>query len=274
MGLIRPSFSIALMNIRKWLINPRIYILLLLLFIILYDPCSEITAISMGLGIKGPPYLFPMIVNDQFIRLFINFGLIMLLCDAPFVDTTRPFIIIRSRKRLWALGQFVYIFVSSAIYLFTIFFLTIIMTIPSLGAGDDWGELFFTINRTGVSGRISPVIMREFSPFWALFQSLILGWLSFVFLGMLIFAINILFNQTIGSIVAAGLVLLSGEQIPILKWILPTSLQVVGSLNVSGTSGRPSLVYAYFYILLLIVALIGVNLRIVRVKEIGMTPAF
>lgn len=274
MAFIKACLHISFMNLRKWLTTPRLYILIFLLFIILYEPCAEIYEYSSAIQLKTPPWVFLFIMDTQYRRIFIMFGAVMLFCDAPFLDKVQPYIIVRSKKSNWVLGQFMYIMFAAALYLIFIYIITILLTIPVINFDNDWGKIFISL---GYAPRlrsisISSYIIGAYTPFWALLQTLTLNWLLFVFLGMLMFNINLVFPHAVGSIVAVALILLGVERLPKLSWILPTTMSWLSLLDTSFSFKNPSIIYSYIYFLFLIFLLLGLSHYLILRKAIETAP--
>ena len=57
-------------------------------------------------------------------------GLILLLCDAPFIESDHPALLLRSGRRTWTAGQVLYIAGTSAVYFAVVYLLTVLVLLP------------------------------------------------------------------------------------------------------------------------------------------------
>lgn len=92
-------------DLRKLLSSQRFYLAVLLVLFVIRDyllPCKEwFVALSCNIT----PWIFPHVTDDLFIQMTIMCGLIFVLNDAPFLDDMQLFIIVRSGRGTWCLGQ-------------------------------------------------------------------------------------------------------------------------------------------------------------------------
>ena len=66
--------------------------------------------------------------------------LIFIYCDAPFIDKNQIYILMRCKRKLWGIGQIIYIFMTSAIYFSLIAAMTIVLNIRNIEYMNDWGK--------------------------------------------------------------------------------------------------------------------------------------
>ena len=62
MGKVFACFSIALHNFKKWAVNPRLYILLLMEVLYLHSRLSPVGELCVRTGYKVTPYLLPFLL--------------------------------------------------------------------------------------------------------------------------------------------------------------------------------------------------------------------
>ena len=95
---------------------------------------------------------------------------------------------------------FSYIIICSFLYTLLHLFFTIIFNIRYMQWGITWGDVLGSAGTSGIMTSlniryntvgISGSVIRYFTPMQAMFFSFILMWLSLVFVGMLIYVINI-----------------------------------------------------------------------------------
>jgi hypothetical protein len=198
-------FLCGWLNIRKWANNPRIYIIALLLMAFLFAQLSGIRDFCAGAQIGVTPWLFPFIMDDLFCLFVVMLGIVLLFCDAPFVDSHQPAVIMRMGKPAWALGQIWYIMIASALYFAAVIALSILVMIPYVGFSAAWGDVILTIAQmgAGVQGLagvgFNYSVILDYSPLSAMVWCFVLSWLIGVFIGLINFIVNQMFGRGFGT---------------------------------------------------------------------------
>ena len=132
MDKIREALFVSSNNFKKWAVNPRIYIVLLLLIGYITMMLNCVNDFCSKSGYKITPWVFPFFIAQPYSLLMILLGLILLFCDAPFMESEQPYIIMRSGREIWTAGQILYIVLSSAIFFAIVELLTILLLLPNL----------------------------------------------------------------------------------------------------------------------------------------------
>lgn len=276
MNNIKICFSIATNNIRKWSANPRIYVLLILMIMFSWHYVSPYVSAAKTLGYRVTPWIFPHMVNYFNLQRFIMLGLILLFCDAPFMDNTQPYVIIRSKKTTWAIGQIIYIALATAIYLITLICLTLIILLPTMYFSAGWGKILTTLANSNAGSKfgldyISYSIVSSFSPIQAMILSLILEWLVGILLGLVMFATNMYFKRGVGAIVAIAIVMFDtfvGFGSVYVSKLSPVSFPRLGIIDSSGISSKPSPGYICAFFIISIAVLIFMSVRSIKRKSL------
>ena len=205
-------FSICAHNLRKWLINPRIYVVFITASLYLHSILSPILIFCKNSGHNISLYVFPFIMSHTNSVTLIMLGVILLFCDAPFIEIDQPYIIMRSGRKVWTLGQILYILIASFIYFFFILAFSCLILLPHIEFGMEWGKVIGTFAQTSVAPQHNIVIPFSFSiynaylPIVAMILSFLNCFLISFILGMLIFMLNLNFSRFTGVVVAALLV--------------------------------------------------------------------
>ncbi|BAE83937.1 hypothetical protein DesLBE_5324 [Desulfitobacterium sp. LBE] len=282
MDKLRKILFCSMQNLLKWSANPRIYVLGLLLLVFLSESVRPIAEFSSAVNVPVTPWVFPYLALHQLVLLCIMLGVVLLFCDAPFIDAHQPYVIIRSGKKNWLWGQILYIMIAAALYFLFIVLCSILMLLPNLTYANEWGKVFSTLaltdagNQFKVALPISYQLQHAYTPMSAMVWSFLMSWLVGVFLGLLMFVLNMRFKREIGAVVATALVFLqyfAFEASGFLTFSLsPVSWASLGNLDITHTSALPSLTYA-------VCALIGLNLILIllanllnRKKSIDVLP--
>ncbi|WP_025688567.1 hypothetical protein [Paenibacillus zanthoxyli] len=282
MNSIPNYFSISGNNIRRWFTNPRIYILIALLLILMWTYLGPILFFSKGIGYRVAPWVFPFISNFSYTQRFMMLGIVFLFCDAPFVNEGQPYLLIRSGRTHWALGQILYIMLATAIYFLFLAVISILMLTPNLFLSTDWGKLLGTLAQTSVGQDfnvhlpISYKIQTMYTPVQAFSLSLLLDWCAGTLLGLTIFITNIYLNRAIGAILASAIILLDvavyNNFTDYAYHFSPVSMARLAVLDPSGMSLRPTFLYACIFFMAAIIVLSIIAVLSVHKREIEISP--
>ncbi|GAB6172484.1 hypothetical protein JCM15765_19620 [Paradesulfitobacterium aromaticivorans] len=266
MAKIFRILSCSTQNLRKWSANPRIYVLVLLLLGLLSEVIRPIADFSSAVQVAATPWVFPYLALSQRVLLLLMLGIVLLFCDAPFIDAHQPYVIIRSGKKDWLWGQIVYIMLASALYFLFIAIISALMLLPNLTFSREWGKIFGTLaltdagNQFNIGLPISYRLQLAYTPVGAMAFSFMMNWLVGTFLGLLMFVLNMRFAREIGAVVVTAFVFLEYFAFEANGFLLfslsPVSWASLGTLDITHTSALPSLTYA-------VSVLSGLNLTLI-----------
>lgn len=276
MKLFRTSFFICIQNFRKWTTDYRIWILGIIICILIHSYWSDMEIISNSIGIKPSQWIFPFLYSQFYMKLIFTLPLILIFCDAPFTDSNQIFVIMRSGRKSWALGQILYIFMTSAVYYIFIFAATLFFSLSCSDWSMEWGKVINTIAHTNIAQNngaffveASSLITTFFSPVQAVWFTFLLSTLSAAVLGLIIFFVNITTNaKSIGMAVSASLAVLSfmvanGDLDYLLKFS-PMSWNTLNNVDVGGKTFNPSFEYCiavYLGFIFILTILIMIKIR-------------
>lgn len=188
--------SIAVRNIRKWPNNPRILTIIIFLVITILWCVLPIRAFLCDVGIAISPWLFPFVSADLYVQVAIILCSVFLFSDAPFIDESAPYVIIRSGRHLWAAGQILYIFMASAMLVLFIVLLTLLPFVNRIEWTVEWGKAIGTISLTNAASVYNiPFVLYQriiysFSPVSAMGLSMLLNWMMCSLIGLIMFVFN------------------------------------------------------------------------------------
>ena len=60
-------------------------------------------------GMSGDAILFAFQMDDGITRMLFYFGVVLLFCNAPFMDDQQMFVLVRTGRLRWFAGQLAYI---------------------------------------------------------------------------------------------------------------------------------------------------------------------
>lgn len=153
MGKVFACFSIALHNFKKWAVNPRLYILLLIEVLYLHSRLSPVGELCARTGYKVTPYLLPFLLDEGSAVMMLFLGVVLLFCDAPFIEDEQPYIMLRSGRRIWFIGQMLYIVMASVLYFIVLYFISVLVLLPHIEWSTVWASCFLRFRRHQQQGR-------------------------------------------------------------------------------------------------------------------------
>jgi hypothetical protein len=234
------------------------FVLAFTVFITIFTVSREIAIFSQNLGFSVNAIgILPHLYNNRFYRLFIQFGIVLLFCNAPFATANSNFIIIRTGYKKWFAGQALYILIASFLYTVFVFGATLIPVISNLTFQTTWGEVFSTLAQisNNVSLQIQFGLQLKYDVADAFLHTFFLLFLFSFMVGLLIFFMNSFINRISGIIAATTLILVAlvpeWTQYPMqIRKISPGSLTQIMQLDNQGVTEYPSIKYAYAFLVL------------------------
>ena len=206
MKVLKSSFAFCFYRFNKWRYDYKNYVIFILLFIMIFQYTRGIYAMSQLTGERVTPWLFTFLFCDYYVaigvlKIFIFFGVVLLFCNAPFRDNTIIYLISRSNRLIWLVGDLIYIVLTSVIYIGSIFVINMICFLPRITFLNDWGKVIGTLAYTDAQMQyastlvVSPLILDQYSYWEATLLTFVLSSLGCIFLGVLIYTINSLSNS-------------------------------------------------------------------------------
>lgn len=203
----------ARVNFRKWLTTPRFYVIFAVIIIFEYYTFAGMSKVAAHFDLNSAPWVFPFFLGNPIMFVIMGSLTTLFYCNAPFADAHTPFLIVRTGRRNWIIGQMIYIYLSSFIYTSCFFLLSILMLLPRIEFTTEWGTLLHTISKSPIevmeqAGTIISFVPHEellelLTPIQATALAFLLFWLVTAFVGVLICSFNIVIGRMSG-IVAAG----------------------------------------------------------------------
>lgn len=227
-------FRITAFNLRKNLFSAQVITIAFLIATFLLHNLEPVAIFSSYVGIKVTPYAFPHLINDFICQLIMVAGSIALFWNAPYEDESYMYVICRSGKTCWALGQILYILSVSLIYVTFLLFCSVVPLAGHLEIGSEWGKIWGTLAKTDAGADfgqmffVTEYLQNKYSPGAALLYSFFLEWGCISWIGLLIYCLNKAFSGPVGTVVGAFFVLLdicvSNDWMPWARLFSPVSL--------------------------------------------------
>ncbi|MCF2647039.1 hypothetical protein [Niallia circulans] len=281
MKLFNVASYVCLQNFRKWQVDYRVWIIAILLFMFTQIFTKEIIEFSKAINIEVTPWIFPFLFTQKFVKLLFFFPLILLFCDAPFIDDNQAYVIARSGRIPWSIGQIAYIIIASSIYFLFLLFLTIIINISHIQFTSSWGKVLGTLANTNASSVIglktfvSRNILYYFTPLQAMWFTFFLSWLVGIVLGLVIYVINSISNTRIWGVLTASILLVLDATVtgfPSIYRFSPVSWSNLDRIDINGTTQMPSISYIYIGLAILIIGMIILGIIANRKQSIHVLP--
>ena len=116
MNWVRPVVSITMQNFRKWKQDCRIWIAFGIVLVLIHSATKGLSGLCAYTGVRLSPWIFPFLYGSYYSKLLFFFPLVLIFSNAPFMDRNQLYVVIRSGRYRWCLGQMLYIILASALY--------------------------------------------------------------------------------------------------------------------------------------------------------------
>lgn len=262
------SIRICVQNLRKWLGNSRIYIAFVIVFLFTLIYTKGLWLVADNVGEKLSIYIFPFLTTYRYMKIIYLFPLLLLFCDAPFVDANQQFVMIRSSRLSWGIGQMLYIICGSFFYALFMLLSSIVVNIGHIQMGTSWGKSLILAGTTNICSilgiqydtvQISSIIVKYYTPAQAMLWSFLFLWMICIILGLIIYDFNILFQSNIVGLFVAGFLILFTavvDGIQQLIWYSPVSWSSLNNIDVAKTTSLPGIYFVLFVYIGAILALL------------------
>ncbi len=233
MGLFKSAAAVAAMNFRSWLKDIRVRFIILVIGYLLYIYVTPFASFGLAAGEKCSIWFLPNLFIGGGIsvgtpKVVFHIGMLLLLCDAPFLSPVSPYMILRSRRDAWWIGECLYIIGAAFLYALFIMLLSMVVLLPVAAFGNEWGGVLESIvfkktvpeeaayaasqMKFGLSGDM----IRYLYPQGACLYTFAAIWCSFSFLGLLVYLVSLMKRSVLAGMSAAALFILWD---PFVIWI-------------------------------------------------------
>lgn len=144
------ELRIARLNFLHWQSDPKYMTALIYLLLYSYNRLYGLVDYASSLGITISPWVLPFMpcLGSSFLPIML--GYVLLISDAPFRTGQQCFVIQRTGKRAWMMGQVLYILAVSVGFALMMWVLSWIWLLPRLEWSGDWGAALRTAAINGV----------------------------------------------------------------------------------------------------------------------------
>lgn len=221
-------------SIRKWMSEPRIWTAAFLAAFFAWIQIELVRGVCVEQNLAISNWYFPFLFSDTIYKLFFFFGILLLFCNAPFVDNQQMMVVLRSGKKNWFVGKILYVFVTTVCFFLWLFLVSILEFFPYVGFSSRWESIIEMLSINGQMGEyiipISRNIVLQLTPLQAFLMSYVICVLAGILLGLLIFYINMYGKTNLGVGVALCILLMTGivDVLPLeyqrrFLWVSPIS---------------------------------------------------
>lgn len=246
------SLRVCKNNILKCSLTNRTILLYILLFVLVYIYSKDLASFTINMPYNIMPCTFPFFLNSRICKYLIMIGIIVLFFDAPFISNNEKYVVIRSGKKNWAIGNVLYIMCETAIYFSVLTLFSIIVLIPNIYFSNSWGKLMNTVALNPMKSLplyIDYVILETYTPMKAYLISFFLNWCAGTLIGLIMLLVNMHSKQYIGVIVALVIISIDVLFDPTAILTAPNKYMYMSPLTLT-------------------------NLRILDQNDLGLTPSF
>lgn len=257
-------FRVAKNEYVKWICNPKMIILLVML-IFAYDyVIKELTTAAGKMGEKLQAFEgFIGISNSQLLLMIIPIVFVGLMGDFPRVDGNSMFYISRVGKTNWLMGQMLFALMASGTYLIALIGFSVISFIGKCFVTNTWSEIttkYYIFAPNDYASRVANLttgrLYNNLTPINATLNILGLMLLLLILISMLLLVSFILKVRTVGIVVTTG-ILCVGNVLAYMengiRWIFPTSHAIL-EIHFNEIYKKPimNLGWSYLYYIVLI----------------------
>jgi len=192
-------------DFQKWKRNPRIIVTFSLAFLLCLMLSNRAIEFATMYGTHTQIFeVFIWTFGDPNSIMLSSLLLMLLLGDIPFVTNVTTYQIIRSSRTNWILGQMLYVFISSLIYIFSLLAITCILSAHNSYIGNKWSDTSALLGYSGVGQKIalptSVKVLEMSKPFRCMIMIFILVFLYILFISEIMYLANLCRNKYWGVV--------------------------------------------------------------------------
>lgn len=256
--------AVMVQNFRKWKSDYHVWIAVLLLMVFIHSYTKGLSDLCSYYHIKSSPWLFPFIYMQYYAKILFFLPLLLIFSNAPFIDNNQFYIIARSGKTKWFIGQMCYIIITSAIYFVFIILCSIMTNLDCISYNNEWGKVINTLANTSagtsfnIELSVNKNVIQMFTPMQAMWFTFLHSWLSGIILGLVIFLFNLKLKGS-GTFVASFILVFSAiasKSVTLTKYS-PITWSTLNYIQLKSNDGLPSYQYVSTVYCIAILALIG-----------------
>lgn len=278
---IKSVFSICTQNFRKWVTDYRMWVVAAIIIVMTFIYAHRVGLNAERLGTETSLWIFPFLYTEADMLVVFIMPLVLMFCNAPFLDKNQTFIMMRTSRVKWMCGQLLYIVIASALYFLSIFLLSVLATVFTAEPSLDWGGTLYTLAQARSRWEDVPLIeipmltVEYFTPLQACWFTFLLSWIGGIFLGMIVFSFNLITEtRSVGTVIATAFVAwgswvkYTSSGIQRHRRFSPIAWLTVEDIDVGGMTHYPTFTYCLTVFLVSIAIMIAAVFLFGRKKSL------
>lgn len=156
MRRFKQVFLTAVSNFRRWHKNPQMILCFLLAFIFCFLLSDKVMQFAKGHGttLQGME-AFIWTFGDSQSVLAISTLLLLMFADMPNLSNEVPYFMVRMDRKVWILGQIVYLILAAFIFVFFIFVSTVLLSMERAYPADMWSDTAAVLGYSNIGEKIA-----------------------------------------------------------------------------------------------------------------------
>lgn len=225
MGVFRSVSSFSFCNISRWKKDYRVWLIFVFTALLVIEYLKGYTVYGMAEDKKMTfcmlPFLFQTCdISLRSPKVLWHIGYLLLLCDAPFLYPNAPYMVMRSGRNRWWMGECLYIFAAAFLYMGFLAIVSSALSLPVISFQNDWGPALTDFIH-GTDTKTVDQLLRSYRlglgqperavdmlyPFACEAYTFFTGFASFSILGLLVYLINLVQKNMLWGIGTACVVI-------------------------------------------------------------------
>jgi hypothetical protein len=223
MDIFRSAIVVAHTNWHSCKKDYRIYLILVFVAILIINSMKGYVAYGIAENKDMTFCVLPLLFQSADIslrscKILIYIGFILLICDAPFITGRTSYIVMRSGRNAWWLGECIFLFEMSVAYMLFVTVLSSLCTLPVVTFANDWGDVLYDFI-FGTDTNTMQELLERFPleigepeqvitllyPFFSQIYVFVTGVFVFFWLALLIYLVNLKSSEFKWGLVVSGL---------------------------------------------------------------------
>lgn len=162
MNSFRQVWAVVQYDFRRWRRNSRVFVAFALAFIMCFLLTDKAVTLSLEWG-TPMQFLEPFIwtFGDGNSILLISLLLILLFADMPFLSPATPFYLSRINRRVWVIGQMVYVALATTLFMVFVLVSTVLICMKNSFAGNIWSHTAAILGYSGIGEEVAlPALVK------------------------------------------------------------------------------------------------------------------
>lgn len=294
MGTYKSAAALTMISFKRWRHDTRIWFIFAFIAMIVGKELGVFTRYGLEQGGDCTIFVLPILFSVPgnalgSMKMLIHVGLLLLLCDAPFLHQMSPYMILRARRRAWWMSSCLYIMGTAFVYILFLTLLSMLAVLPVASVSREWGsvlqDMVFGGTRLSLQEindvyhhiRISDKEINFLYADSSWLYTIAAVWADFTCLGLLMHLISLFKRNILWAISGAAFFVFLD---PLLTWLDPwlerwywlvspvswSSADATNAVNRDYIITIPFVAAAYSLLLILLIAGIALRSRKVSVE--------